>query len=45
VGVCALLCFAYFERDVIISDADLQLLFSDYVFLWPVCVVFSGLVS
>ena len=31
---------AYFECDVITSDADLQLLFSDDVFLWPVCVVF-----
>jgi hypothetical protein len=31
---------AYFERDVIISDADLQLLLPDDIFLWPVCVVF-----
>jgi hypothetical protein len=32
--------FTYFECDVIASDADLQFLFSDDVFLWPVCVVF-----
>jgi hypothetical protein len=31
---------AYFECDVVVSDADLQLLFADDVFLWPVCVVF-----
>jgi len=32
--------FTYFECDVIVSDADLQLLLSDYIFLWPVCVIF-----
>jgi hypothetical protein len=31
---------AYFECDMIVSDADLQLLFSDDIFLWPVRVVF-----
>ena len=30
---------AHFERDVVVSDADLQLLFADDVFLWPVRVV------
>jgi hypothetical protein len=33
-------CFIYLECDVITPDADLQLLFSDDIFLWPVCVVF-----
>jgi len=32
--------YTYFECDVIVSDADLQLLFTDDIFLWPVCVVF-----
>lgn len=31
---------AYFECDVVISNANLQLLLSDDIFLWPVCVVF-----
>jgi hypothetical protein len=31
---------AYLECDVVVSDADLQLLFADDVFLWPVRVVF-----
>lgn len=30
----------YFERDVVISDANLQLLLSDDVLLWPVRVIF-----
>jgi hypothetical protein len=32
--------WTYFECDVIVSDTDLQLLLSDYIFLWPVCVIF-----
>jgi hypothetical protein len=28
------------ECDVIVSNADLQLLLPDNIFLWPVCVVF-----
>ena len=31
---------AHFKRDVIISDADFQLLLADDVFLWPVRIVF-----
>jgi len=31
---------AHFKCDVVVSDADFQLLFADDVFLWPVRVVF-----
>ena len=31
---------AYFEGNVVVSDADLQFLFADDVFLWPVRVIF-----